>query len=241
MNGLTKVIRGYPGTEKITLTYHMFTNVYLIESEAGLLVVDTGIAGNTWKILRVIKKLGYQPRDLAMILLTHAHLDHFGSAASLKARTGAQVLGHEADVAYFEKGGIGAMPGFISGVKDYNLRFQGKFLGAPPVKIDEPLKDGDQVGEWEIIHTPGHTPGTINLYSQKRRVLITGGWAIPGKSESESSKYKNPFVGYISTEPSQLHGSRMRLAGLDFETLLCSHFPPRIFPFLGRQLRALAE
>jgi glyoxylase-like metal-dependent hydrolase (beta-lactamase superfamily II) len=240
MNVLTKVIRGYPGTEKISLIYHMFTNIYLIESEAGLLVIDTGIVGNTWKILRAVKQLGYQPKDLEMIILTHAHLDHFGSAASLKAKTGAQVLGHKDDVEYYEQGGIGAMPGFISGEKDYNLMLQGKFLGAAPVKIDRSLNDGDQIGEWEVIHTPGHTPGTINLYSQTRRVLITGGWTIPGKSHRESSKYKNPFVGYISTRPEQLHDSRMRLAGLDFETLLCSHFPPRIFPFLGKQLRALA-
>jgi glyoxylase-like metal-dependent hydrolase (beta-lactamase superfamily II) len=241
MNGLTKIIRGFPGTENITLTYHVFTNCYLIESEIGLMVVDTGISGNTWKILRAVKRLGYQPNDLTMVVLTHAHLDHFGCAAPLKAKTGAQVLGHCADVEHFEKGGIGAMPGFISGKKDYNVVFQGKFLGAPPVKIDKPLEDGDRLGEWEVIHTPGHTPGTISLFSEKRGVLITGGWAIPGKSQRERNKYKNPFVGYISSNPDQLHNSRMRLAKLNFDTLLCSHFPPRLFPFIGRQLHAIAK
>jgi hydroxyacylglutathione hydrolase len=240
-NYFTNIIRQFPGTENITFINHMFTNVYLIESDMGLMVIDTGIAGNTWKIIQAIKRLGYQPNDLSILVLTHAHLDHFGCAASLKARTGAQVAGHRADVVYFEKGGIGAMPGFVTEKRDFNLVFQGKLLGAPPVTIDKPLEDGDHLGEWVVIHTPGHTPGTISLYSSLRRVLITGGWAIPGKPQKESSRYKNPFVGYISSDPKQLSGSRMRLAELDFQTLLCSHFPPRIFPLLAQQLRSMAK
>ena len=241
MNGLTKIIREYPGTEKISFIYHLFANVYLIESDVGLILVDTGLRGNTWKVLRTIRQLGYQPGDLSMIVLTHAHLDHFGSAAALKDRTGAQVAGHSADVKYFEQGGIGAMPGTVSGNIHVSRAVKRKVLGAPPVKIDQPLEDGDQIGEWDIIHTPGHTPGTISLHSKKRSVLITGGWAIPGKSQSDSSQYKNPLVGHISSDPGLLPESRARLSALSFDTLLCSHFPPRLFPLLARQLHSLEK
>jgi glyoxylase-like metal-dependent hydrolase (beta-lactamase superfamily II) len=239
MNILTKIIREYPGTEKISFIHHLFANVYLIESDVGLILVDTGLRGNTWKVLQTIGQLGYQPGDLTMIVLTHAHLDHFGCAAALKDRTGAQVAGHSADVKNFELGGIGAMPGTVSGKFHADRAFKGKVLGAPPVKIDRPLEDGDQIGEWDVIHTPGHTPGTISLRSKKRGVLITGGWAIPGRSQKYSGQYKNPFVGYISSDPGLLPESRRRLGSLDFDTMLCSHFPPRLFPFFARQLKSL--
>jgi len=241
MNAITKIIREYPGTYGITFVYYMFTNIYIIESDVGLIVVDTGLAGNTRKILRAIKNLGYQPHDLLYIILTHAHLDHFGCAAPLKNKTGAQVVGHRADVKFFEKGGIGAMPRILPDESKINTFFQGRFLGAPPVKIDKALEDGDRIGEWEIIHTPGHTPGTINLFSERRKLLIAGGWAISGKTNIDQSRYRNPFVGYISSNPSQLQSSRLRLAKLDFDTLLCSHFPPRLFPTLRRQLRLIKE
>jgi len=239
MNVATKIIRAYPGTEKITFVYHIFANVYLIESDIGLILVDTGFRGNTWKVLRAIRQLGYKPSDLSMIVLTHAHFDHFGGAATLKDRTGAQVAGHSADVKYFELGGLGAMTGIISGKFHADRAVKVKILGAPSVRIDKPLEDGDQIGEWNVVHTPGHTPGTISLHSKKRGVLITGGWAIPGETQRDSSRYKNPFVGYISSNPGLLPGSRERLGSLAFDTLLCSHFPPRLFPLLARQLHTL--
>jgi glyoxylase-like metal-dependent hydrolase (beta-lactamase superfamily II) len=241
MNYLTKIIREYPGTEKITFIYHLLANIYLIESDAGLILIDTGLRGNTWKIIRAIKQLGYKPADLSLILLTHAHLDHFGCAAPLKNQTGAKVAGHRADVAFFERGGFGAMPGIIAGKENSHDFFHGKIIGAPPVKIDRVLEDGDRVGEWVVVHTPGHTPGTLSLYSQKRRVLITGGWSVPGKRHQNSSHYKNPLVGYISSDPTQLPASRKLLAALDFDTLLCSHFPPRIFPLFAKQIQALRQ
>jgi glyoxylase-like metal-dependent hydrolase (beta-lactamase superfamily II) len=239
MNATTRIIRKFPGTEGIFLVYHMFANIYIIESDQGLMIVDTGLAGTTWKILRIIQRMGYKPEEVTSIILTHAHLDHFGSAASLKKKTGAQVLGHHADVPSYEKGGIGSMPGIIPQGAKINHTFQGRFLGAPPVVIDKELSDGDLIGEWTIIHTPGHTPGTINLYSESRKLIITGGWAIPSKSQIEKSKYRNPFVGYISSNPGQLDSSRKRLSNLEFDTLLCSHFPPRLFPYLARQLKAM--
>jgi glyoxylase-like metal-dependent hydrolase (beta-lactamase superfamily II) len=241
MNYLTKVIRKYQGTENISLIYHLFANIYLIKSDIGLILIDTGLRGNTWKILRAIRQLGYRPEHLRMIVLSHAHLDHFGCAAALKDRTGAQVAGHRADIKYFENGGVGALPGFIAGRLDASLFFHRMFLGAPAVKIDRPLQEGDQIGEWVVIHSPGHTPGTISLYSKKRRVLITGGWAIPGKTHQDSGRYKNPFVGYISSNPDQITDSRARLGSLDFDTLLCSHFPPRLFPLFARQLRSMKQ
>jgi len=241
MNVLTKVIQKYPGTGQISLVYHLFTNVYVIESDTGLMVVDTGMRGNTWKILRAVRLMGHQPSDVSIIVLTHAHFDHFGSAPSLRARTGAPVAGHQADVPYFERGGFGFMPYMAQRRADFPAYFRKKIVGVNAVTIDRPLEDGEQLGEWRVIHTPGHTPGTISLYSEKRGVLITGGWAISSmRPELSRRHYQNPLVGFVSNDQAQMQASRLRLAQLDFQTLLCSHFPPRVFPFFAQQLRAIA-
>jgi glyoxylase-like metal-dependent hydrolase (beta-lactamase superfamily II) len=230
-----------PGTENITLVPHVFSNIYLIETESGLIVVDTGIKGSTGKVLRVARDLGYSPQDLHTIILTHAHFDHFGSALTLQARTGAAIWGHEADLPSFEKGGLGIMPPPLSWIQDRFSPYIARGFGALGVKIDRLLVDGDQIGEWQVIHTPGHTPGTISLYAQQAKVLITGGWAVDRRiSWSRKQRSGHPFVRFISTDPPEIINARLRLAQLDFQTLLCSHLKPRYFPIFARQIRALA-
>jgi len=235
------VIQQLPGTENITLISYVFSNIYLIESESGLIVVDTGIPGSTGKVLRKIKKLGYNPKDLHTIILTHAHFDHFGSAAGLQARTGAVVAGHGADKLSYEKGGLGIMPRPLSLIQDRVTPSTAWLLGARGVKIDSLLVDGDQIGEWQVLHTPGHTPGTISLYGLDSKVLITGGWAVDKKVPwSRKPSTGHSFVRFLSTNPSEILKSKQRMAQLDFQTLLCSHLQPRYFPFFAQQLRAMA-
>jgi glyoxylase-like metal-dependent hydrolase (beta-lactamase superfamily II) len=235
------VIRQLPGTEKISLVRHLFANIYLIESDQGLLAVDAGNRGSTTRIVRKITELGYTPSDLRRILLTHGHFDHFGGAFDLQARTGAAIAAHRADLPAYEKGRAGIMPEPFNRILDRSGIFTPGLFGARPVKIDHLLEDGDLIGEWQVLHTPGHTPGTISLYSPQYRVLITGGWAIDRRSPwFRKSSTGNLFVRFISTDPAGILKSRQRLANLDFQTVLYSHFRPQSFPIYARQLQALA-
>lgn len=87
-------------------------NVYLVVMQDGLVLVDTGMPGNARRILRFIEGLGRQPRDPRDIVLTDCDIDHVGSVAELKRRTGPRVAIHELDVAVFsgeqrpQKGGL---------------------------------------------------------------------------------------------------------------------------------------
>src|SRR5450759_5555238 len=72
-------------------------NVYLVATEDGLLLVDTGMPGNARRILSFIEGMGRKPSDLRDIVLTHCDIDHIGSAAELKRLTGARVAIHELD------------------------------------------------------------------------------------------------------------------------------------------------
>ncbi|MDO4620694.1 MAG: MBL fold metallo-hydrolase [Lachnospiraceae bacterium] len=64
---------------------------YLIDTGAGLILLDTAIAESVYMLVDSIYKLGYKPSDIKMILISHAHLDHFGGAAAMHALTGAPI------------------------------------------------------------------------------------------------------------------------------------------------------
>jgi glyoxylase-like metal-dependent hydrolase (beta-lactamase superfamily II) len=114
------------------------------------LVVDPG--DEVDRILEILRKHNLTVRA---IVSTHTHIDHVGGLAKLHAVTGAPVLIHEADMPLYEM-----------------LDQQAQFLGTRTparTKIDEYIKDGDML-RWggyaaRVIHTPGHTPGSITLFS----------------------------------------------------------------------------
>jgi glyoxylase-like metal-dependent hydrolase (beta-lactamase superfamily II) len=141
------------------------------------------------------------------------------------------VAAHVADVPFFERGGVGVLPPHTQRLAELARPVQERIFPAPPVVVDRSLEDGDRLGEWQVLHTPGHTPGTISLYSPMRKVLITGGWAC---------RLPSPVKWFVTMDRRQLLASQQRLAQLDFQTLLCSHMWPRQFPRLARRLRAAA-
>jgi glyoxylase-like metal-dependent hydrolase (beta-lactamase superfamily II) len=63
-----------------------FVNAFLLETENGLALIDTGVAGSADKILEVVRATGRAPADIRHILMTHCHGDHAGSLAELKRR-----------------------------------------------------------------------------------------------------------------------------------------------------------
>jgi glyoxylase-like metal-dependent hydrolase (beta-lactamase superfamily II) len=131
-------------------------NVYLVVTQDGLLLVDTGMPGNARRILRFIEGLGRQPRDLRDIVLTHCDIDHVGSVAELKRRTGARVAIHELDVAVLS-GEQRPQKGGLAMVALYRLlRFR-------PIAPDLRLREGDTIGGLQVMHVAGHTAGSIAL------------------------------------------------------------------------------
>jgi glyoxylase-like metal-dependent hydrolase (beta-lactamase superfamily II) len=81
-----------------------FTNVFLIRGRTGCVLVDTGNPGKADRILERLAKRGVAPDDIRLILVTHGHVDHFGSAAELRERTGAPVAVHALDAEAVRQG-----------------------------------------------------------------------------------------------------------------------------------------
>lgn len=168
------------------------SQAYLIEASGGLALVDCGMPRQEGVILRLLGRLGRS--DLKLIFLTHAHVDHAGSAAALKRLTGAPVAIHLLDAPALTAGKMPARS------RRPLLRLimplaQG-LLHADPVKPDLLLEDGDSLEPFgipgRVVHTPGHTPGSACLVLEN-----TDGFA--GDLDSSSQELRQPvaFTGFI--------------------------------------------
>jgi hydroxyacylglutathione hydrolase len=144
------------------------SNVYLVINGKELMVIDTGMAGNAKKIVKYIQSLGYKPRDVSTIVLTHYHIDHAGSVNDLKDQTNAKVAVGAEDAQIVE--GKKAPP------KPKTMLMRAvNFLKKPkPINVEIVLKDGDKIGNLTVISTPGHSPGSIALLSKEKKALFVG-------------------------------------------------------------------
>lgn len=155
-------------------------NVFLLESNNGLALIDTGIPGKADKILAAVQSLGKRPEDIKQILVTHCHPDHSGSLAALKQKTGAVAYMHPLDATLVQKGEamrpVNAAPGLINHLI-YNLfmKRQGP-VAIEPAEIEHMVTDGDELpiaGGVKVIHVPGHSAGQVAfLWPQQGGVLF---------------------------------------------------------------------
>lgn len=123
-------------------------SVYLITTSAGHILLSGAVPGTAPLIEASIRKLGFKPEDIRILLLNHAHFDHAGTLADFKKLTGAQLEVMEEDVELLKSGGK----------TDYLYAKEPKFH-FPPVTTDRVLKDGDTVSLGGVSLTAHRTPG----------------------------------------------------------------------------------
>jgi len=159
---------------------------HLIATRAGHILIDTCMPNSGPFILKGIVDLGFNPRDVKYILITHAHIDHLGSTRMLAKETGAKVCIGEADVEAAEKGSA----------------TQFCLIGFAPFKVDRALREGDTIAiggkEIRVYHTPGHTPGCcsfgfkVNYEGVDYNGFLFGG---PGQNVFEEENLRASIYG----------------------------------------------
>ena len=134
-------------------------SAWLITTPEGHIVIDGAMPTSAPLIQSSIRRLGFQPKDVKILLNTHAHFDHTGGLADLKRDTSARLLANPADRKALE---TGTYPGW----EDM------RGLDFAPVKVDGDLKDGQPVRLGDAVltprFTPGHSPGCTTWTFQVR-------------------------------------------------------------------------
>ncbi len=177
-------------------------------------LIDAGLPGSGRLMAAYLAHHGRTLDDIARIVCTHGHPDHAGGARELAAR-GADVLMHPAD-----------HDGLRVDMRQALRRpTRGRLFAAMTPMPDAviPLADGDVLpvaGGLEVIHTPGHTPGSVCLYARRDRLLFVG-------DVLQRRRTGVVFASWLySDDVVAARASVKRLAGLDVQMIVFSHYPP---------------
>lgn len=149
------------------------SNIYLWRAESGLLVVDSGMPGEGKKILAYMRENDLDPQDVVAIVITHADIDHAGSAAELSTQTGAPIYASARTAGYLA---AGKSPKHLPRLAQF---ISDRFFGYKPVAGQDVriIEDGQRLPEldaWQALATPGHCDDHFSLYSTAHGVLFAG-------------------------------------------------------------------
>jgi glyoxylase-like metal-dependent hydrolase (beta-lactamase superfamily II) len=168
-------------------------NAWALAAGDGVVLVDTGMhePGSMAHLERALDQAGLRVEHVRRVVLTHAHVDHCGQAPPVAERAGCEVWAHrayghhtaaadDAEAALARRVEVARQ----SGVPEAPLRRwieqrRGQGTGqAGMLRIDRELTDGATVdtdlGDWQVVETPGHAPSHVCLFQPERRLLISG-------------------------------------------------------------------
>lgn len=241
--------------------YIRHTYTYLLLDDAGAVhVVDPGwdTADNRLRLESSFGQIDKHLGDVKTIVSTHLHPDHTGLAPWLKEHSGAPILMHRAEAAASESGAsLSIAVGFFRRLRSWGAPWteraklyaglwrQRKMGDAISVRADVRLEHGDLLDvpgrRLRVLHTPGHTEGSICLYDETTRSLFSGDTLLPmvhagiGLSGGREPAQENPLARYFD--------SLQLLADLDVDRVHPGHgysfqgLPDRIEEAIGHHRR----
>lgn len=154
-------------------------NCYIIQSSKECLIIDP--ADSPEFIAEEIKRRDLKP---IAIIATHGHFDHLLGASGLKAILEVSFLTHKSDEF------------LIKEIEKSATHWLGRKIVILPLLTDKHLENGDKIriGDevFEVIYTPGHTPGSVCLYNKKDKVIFTGDLLFKGGVGRTDFSYSDP-------------------------------------------------
>lgn len=178
-------------------------NVYVI----GDVLIDSGTALVARSILKQLAG-----REIAAHAITHAHIDHVGSSHAVCTKLGIPMWAGEADVPAVESGKMAMRGGRMV-----------KHVRSHPVA--RALREGDEVGGFKVLDTPGHSPGHVSYWRESDGVLLCGDVMWGYNPFLLRGDIREPFTAF-SPDPAQNRESARRLAALEPKLICFGHGEP---------------
>ena len=242
-----KVVEVHPGIFEIFLPLPMrptIINVYLVDCHGAWVLIDTGM--NTTDSVQTLSdafaQVGIKFADLSAIIATHHHIDHFGASGEIREHSHAKVYIHELEAAradrmlmfgrvtmaerpesraFFTRHGFPIDEHSPNGMRP---SWMGTQAYRPVTRPDRFIKDGDVIPivdrEFEVIWTPGHSPGHNVIYLRKEKVMIVGDHLLPKIT---------PHVGIYPDAPEGFNplgdfiNSQQKVQNFEVELVLPAH------------------
>ncbi len=193
-------------------------HAFVIDGDQGVTLIDTGLPKKEGRMLDGLSSIGRSSSDIRAIMLTHSHADHTGSAAALKAQSGAPVFASETDASAV-RGEEPAPPPPVA----FRFPFLKPLMRMVPkavgVDVDRFVSEGMRLpGDLTAYETPGHTEGHVS-YLLKR----SGGVLFVGDAAAHK---KGAIVrGYFNARTTTIDASIRRLGSLPFDVACFGHSP----------------
>lgn len=214
-----------------TKTLLAAVNCYLLQSGSDYLLIDTGWPNQQAIVEQGLANAGCAPGRLKLILLTHGHFDHAGSAAYLRDKFGAKIAMHPADVVMVQSGDMFAN----TNVRPLMRRLMGLImavLGGGSFRRFQPdvlLNEGDDLAAYgfdgQIYALPGHSKGSIGI-------LTSAGDLIGGDLFTNNDK---PQANSLRDDAAALNASVARVKALPVHTIYPGHGRPFPLELLAAQ------
>jgi glyoxylase-like metal-dependent hydrolase (beta-lactamase superfamily II) len=200
-----------PGVHAVRL---LSVYAFLVD-EPELTLIDAGLIGSAGRVQRYVRKIGRSLDDLTRIICTHAHPDHIGGVRELAGDREVEVLMHPADL-------DGLKVTLRDAVANRNRSQLIAYFTRHPGEAT-PIVDGQVLpilGGLRVVHTPGHTAGSVCLYAERDRLLFVG-------DNLQVIRRKVTFASSVFSEDMPLARAGVaRMAELDVQTIVFSHYPP---------------
>lgn len=209
-------------------------NTYIVKQD-GVILIDTGISGSERAISNALHAVGIGQQECRLILVTHGHGDHAGSAAQLKEMTGAPVAVHKDDAHMLRTGTQGQLvPTGMTGRIAARFLELGNRTSYPAVDPDIVLKGTMDLAPYGIagtvIPTPGHTRGSVSVVLKNGDVFI-GDLLFP---QIPSGK---PGLPFWADNPGDIYRSIRALLAYNPHTFHTGHGGP----FSAASVRQMAD
>jgi glyoxylase-like metal-dependent hydrolase (beta-lactamase superfamily II) len=213
-------------------------NAWALAAGDGVVLVDTGMheAGSLAHLERALDQVALRIEHVRLVVLTHAHVDHCGEAPTIAGRAGCEVWLHpdhehytrsleDPEQSLLRRAEVARQSGVPeAGLRRWLEQRRGQGTGqAGVLHADRDLVPGVTVGtdlgDWEVIETPGHAPSHVCLYQRERRLLISGDHLL-----GRISLYFD--VGWTPDPVGEFLTSLDRIEGIDARLALAGHGRP---------------